>query len=251
MKYLIYISILLFSFQNFAQNDAQKFNRTKWKELKGKIKYKKTPREEDRGFGGGDSGSDKRFYERNTDSKEYRENRSNRQYERANKPERRDSPSSDFSDFGNIANILMIILAVFFIAFIIYQIAFKNKKNYSSNAEIEEEQEEFDINTLKKSDLELALEKALAAEDYRRCIRIYFTFILKELSTNNDIYWERDKTNYDYLSEMSKNKDFHGFRNSVDVFEIVWYGKRNINLELYKQLEPEYKLYLEKITKSE
>lgn len=251
MRKLIFILIILISVNSWNQNsDVQKFDRAKWKELKGKLKYKRGPNEQlDRS--NGDRSSEGWWEEgqegRNEGDKSYRD----RKGSSSSRPESssRDSSFDVNGGLSGVAKVILIILAAVLLAFILFQIFFKDKNNEFQNAEIKEDPEEFDINTIQKSDLEIALEKALAEKDYRKCVRIYFAFILKELSTNRLILWERDKTNFEYLSELKDKKEFHGFRNSVEIFEIIWYGERAIDEDIYHKIEPDFKNYLNQITK--
>lgn len=252
MKYFIYIALFLFSFQTYGQTNPQKFNRAKWEELKGKIKYKKSPPKSNSSKSWeGDSSIDPS--DGNTNSKKYREDRGNYREGDSGTSRAKEKPDSDDSSFntggwGGVAKVLMVIVAIILIAFILYQLLFKNKSNAQVNTAIHEDQEEFDIHTIQKSELELALEKALKEEDYRKCIRIYFVFILKELSNKDLILWERDKTNYQYLNELKDAKEFHQFRTSVEIFEIIWYGERQLNLAIYEQIVPELKNFLNQLS---
>jgi hypothetical protein len=253
MKSWLYIAFLFLLVQSplnsFAQNNTAdgdsktKFNREKWQELKGKIKYRKAPTEDlsdlesssEGGGSGGGYGSGKN-------------GRGSRKYFKKKEKEREEESSSSHG-FSKVAQIIMIILAIFLIGLILYQLLFKNSSKTKFNTEVEEEIEEFDINTIQKSDLEIALENALKEEDYRKCIRVYFTFILKELSEKDLIFWEKDKTNFDYLKELKDQPEFHEFSNIVDIFDIIWYGKREIDAEIFKQLEPIFKNFLNRIGK--
>ena len=253
MQKISYILIFLIcSTSIWSQSDVQQFDRERWNELKGKLKYK---RNSDDGMT--DSGQDAAdsWYEpgqegRNVGEKDYREGSGSGSARSSSK-----RPDSDTSDsfggegLGPIAQVILILFAVAILMFILFRIFFKNHDPDYENIEIEEETEEYDINTIQKSELELALEQALAEKDYRKCIRIYFAFVLKELSKNRLIFWERDKTNYEYLYELRDKKEFSGFRNTMEIFEITWYGKRNIDEAIYKKLEPEFKNYLNQITK--
>ncbi len=247
MRIWIYIALFSFSLMGFSQDSHQKFNRTKWEELKGKIKYKKSPPSStNRNSSSSEREGDSYKY----DPDRYGEGRGSdgsngiREYK-----EEEESSSFNTGSGSGWATPIMIILGVFLVALLVYQFLFrKQSESIIENTEIEEDIEEFDIHTIQKSDLEIALEKALAENDYRKCIRIYFTFILKELSTNGLIEWEKEKTNYDYLRELNEKKEFHGFRNSVEIFEIIWYGKRMISKDIYLQLEPDFKNYLKQIS---
>lgn len=242
MKKSLFIAFLISIVSLWAQ-DEKKFDRGKWQELKGKIKYEKSvqfpPPNADEGSGDGNGIGSGGFGREGDEGTTRRRRRNTSQ----------DSDSSVSGGMGNLAYILLVIVAIVLVALLVYFFVFKNKGNpESENTEIEDDLEEIDIHSIEKSDLELALEKALKAEDYRKCIRIYFTFILKELSTTGRIQWEKEKTNYDYLRELDDQKEFHGFRNAMEVFEIIWYGKRNISKTIYQQLEPDFKNYLEQLS---
>ena len=95
-----------------------------------------------------------------------------------------------------------------------------------------------------KSELELMLEKALAEGDYRRAIRIYFIFIMKDLSEKEWIVWQKKKTNILYLREMRDKPFYEEFKQIVSIYEVAWYGKREINEKDFKSVEPDLKQLL-------
>lgn len=89
-----------------------------------------------------------------------------------------------------------------------------------------------------KSELELMLEAALADGDYRRAIRVYFIFIMKDLSEKGWINWQKKKTNLLYIREMKERPFSEDFNKTVSVYEVAWYGKRKITEADYKTVEP-------------
>ena len=84
--------------------------------------------------------------------------------------------------------------------------------------------------------------------DYRLAVRIYFVYVIKELSEKKWISWEKKKTNSSYLIEMRKRKEFNTFNDTVSIFEIVWYGKRKITQADYNSIEPYFKKLLASIS---
>ncbi|MEZ4938484.1 MAG: hypothetical protein R2799_12920 [Crocinitomicaceae bacterium] len=246
MRICITIVLFLFLVPSLGQ-ESKKFDRVKWEELRGKIKYKKSPAKTISRSSESSDGTDNGTYHRDSESYGDGEERSGSRSARE-KRERESADSSGFSSMGGLAKTILIVVAILLIAALVYFFVFKRKPDERlQNTVVEEEFEELDIHTIEKSDLELALEKALAEKDFRKCVRIYFTFILKELSSGGKIYWEKEKTNYDYLKELNNTKDFHGFRNAMELFEIIWYGKREISESIYLQLEPDLKNYLKQI----
>ena len=102
---------------------------------------------------------------------------------------------------------------------------------------------EWNPDLITKSELELRLEEAMLRGDYRACIRIYFTFILKEMIRLKRIKWKKDLTNFDYLLQVQSNKkiertDFESFSESIRIYDLVWYGEYDIKNEEYSELSP-------------
>ncbi len=90
------------------------------------------------------------------------------------------------------------------------------------------------------TELQRLLKEALDNENYRAAIRIYYLFILKDLSSRQWINWQKEKTNMHYLYEMQKQKVYNDFSQTVNYFEIVWYGKRDINQQQFKSIQPSF-----------
>jgi hypothetical protein len=160
---------------------------------------------------------------------------------------RNNSSSSNFSVSPLVGQVLLIIVVLILVALIFY--LFFKAPVAKSSKKIAQDISEISPTEIPKSELELMLEKALANEDYREAIRIYFIFILRALSEKEWIDWEKEKTNFSYLVEMRKNKYYNDFETSVSVYEIVWYGKRVLNKQTYSELEPTFKSLIERLEK--
>ena len=94
---------------------------------------------------------------------------------------------------GVIIQIIFWGLIIAGIAFIIYLIIFQEGKDANKKVNIKDIiQEELPPSEIPKSELELALEEALRNQDYRKAIRIYFLFTIKDLSEMNYIFWKKE-----------------------------------------------------------
>lgn len=91
---------------------------------------------------------------------------------------------------------------------------------------------------ISKTELELKLEDAIQREDFRECVRIYFTFILKELIRKNWIQWKKDKTNHHYIMEVASRPNSDVFRECVRIYDLVWYGEYEIDKSVFELLQP-------------
>ncbi|NOQ74665.1 MAG: hypothetical protein GQ574_21815 [Crocinitomix sp.] len=97
------------------------------------------------------------------------------------------------------------------------------------------------------TELQRLLQEALARKDYRGAVRIYFMFIVRDLAEKKHIKWEKEKTNFHYLREMSGKNEFHDFNVSVSYFEIIWYGKRELDADKFEQVRPNFTQFLDKL----
>ncbi|RMA64738.1 DUF4129 domain-containing protein [Ulvibacter antarcticus] len=82
---------------------------------------------------------------------------------------------------------------------------------------------------IKTKDIKKLIQKALDANDYRLAVRYYYLFILKKLSSAELISYEFDKTNNDYISEMSvtvttSENIKNNFRKATNIYDYIWYG---------------------------
>lgn len=150
-----------------------------------------------------------------------------------------DMPDIDAPDFlssGGFWKILLILLLLTALVWILY-IVIKNRKPGDRKV-VQDVENDWNPEVITKTELELMLEKATTEEDYRECVRIYFMFILKELTRKGWIKWRSEKTNYDYLLEMRSQADFDAFNEVVRIYDLVWYGDYAISREVYAQLQP-------------
>ena len=97
------------------------------------------------------------------------------------------------------------------------------------------------------TELQRLLKEALDSGDYRGAVRIYFIFIVRGLSEKGWIQWEKEKTNFHYLSEMAGKKGYDDFILSVTYFEFIWYGKREIDAAKFEEIQPNFTGFLDKL----
>ncbi|MEO9533677.1 MAG: hypothetical protein ABJG68_01660 [Crocinitomicaceae bacterium] len=267
-KLLFYISCLLLSLNSFGQAEGNELydhdlDENKWERIRDGIRYE-----------GSENGAGRQWtYESN---KEY--NESKRQHGTSNNgngtgngtgsgdgnggpsngaselpedqdtyesapPPRLNSPS--FEGLGAIGYVLMavFVIALVFLIYYMYVNTPKKGKKITSTFELE------DVNPteIPLTELQRLLQEALSKGDYRGAVRIYFIFIIRDLSNKNWIDWEKEKTNFHYLREMSGKKEYEDFNRSVSYFEIIWYGKRELDAQKFEQIKPNFTQFLDKL----
>ncbi|MCH2198441.1 MAG: hypothetical protein MK081_06635 [Flavobacteriales bacterium] len=100
---------------------------------------------------------------------------------------------------------------------------------------------------LPESDLERYLRLALESDDFRAAVRIYYLMCIQQMSELNIIEWEKEKTNYDYLLEISASEYYYDFSQLTLAFEIIWYGDAEVTKDTYEQLAPSFQRFIQQI----
>jgi hypothetical protein len=157
------------------------------------------------------------------------------------------SSSSVPSTGGGSATVILIIMGGILVALLVYMIIVSFKDKNKKVIVTETVENKLENLTITKSELELALEAALKNNNYREAVRIYFIAVIKEMKDRNWIKWEKKKTNYNYINEISGKKQQPEFITATRAFEIVWYGNRSIAKDEYHQIEPVFKNLLKSI----
>jgi len=98
---------------------------------------------------------------------------------------------------------------------------------------------------------ESEIAKAVAQQDYRFAVRLWFLRSLKELTDKNFISWKIDKTNSDYYYELSGSKLQKQFGSVSLLYDYVWYGEFGLDELKYRDAEKELHGYFSEIQKSE
>jgi hypothetical protein len=91
-----------------------------------------------------------------------------------------------------------------------------------------------------ESDLDRYIREALDKENYPMAVRLYYLAIIKELSLKKWIKWKKDKTNRDYIRELSTTDWHSNFRSVTIMFEKVWYGKKELGgMDFRSSVQPQ------------
>lgn len=143
-----------------------------------------------------------------------------------------DAPSTS-QGFWKILLIIVLIVAAMLLVFFLV----RNKKPADKKVVVDVEND-WNPEVITKTELELRLEAAMANEDFRECVRIYFTFILKELIKKGWIQWKKEKTNHHYVMEMGTRAGTLQLMECVRIYDLVWYGEYQIDREIFEMLQP-------------
>ena len=106
-----------------------------------------------------------------------------------------------------------------------------NTKEQGNVSITEEEQ------IIKNEDIPALIKEAIKQKNYRLAIRYYYLLSLKHLTDNNSINWEPQKTNEDYIKEISTSSLKDSFKNITRIYDYVWYGEFGVDALRFEALK--------------
>ena len=139
---------------------------------------------------------------------------------------------------NNYAENILRFFAILIIGFVLYFVLkflmskegnyFFSKKNKKFN--IADQDLEENIHEINFAETIAHLERN---SDYRSAVRYHFLSVLKKLSDKKLIAWNPEKTNKDYLSELSKTPFKYDFKELIYIFDHIWYGEIEVDKNNY------------------
>ncbi len=96
-----------------------------------------------------------------------------------------------------------------------------------------------DVEDIAEVDLDARLGAALGRGDLREAVRVRYLLVLQALDGARALAWRRDKTNRQYVAEVSAARAdlAEPFGAVTRAFDAVWYGERAVSEALYGRLE--------------
>lgn len=149
--------------------------------------------------------------------------------------------------FGTIILSLIILALLVLIIYLVVKQIDKGDARVHANDLNEFTLEELEKN-LPETDLERFLRLALEQNDYRAAIRVYYLMTLQKLNALKHIRWEPEKTNNDYIIELSGSDHQKPFRKLTLTYEVIWYGEAPIDLERYEKVAPDYTRFIANVS---
>lgn len=119
---------------------------------------------------------------------------------------------------------------------------FSNRKNTSL-----EDPEDFDIVTATPQTFLDLIKNAENAGNFRLAIRYYFLYALNIMSNKKLIKIEEDKTNSEYLNELTDKKINEQFYKVLYVYNYTWYGEFDVSKPQYNTAKSNFNNLLKSI----
>ncbi len=148
---------------------------------------------------------------------------------------------NNFQFNGSALNVLAYMMIVVLILTVIY-LVFSNVKK---EKQISNENDfAIEIEDLEEIDASQGFKQAIMISDYRSAIRMQFIKVLQMLQEGSYIQWRPEKTNRDYLAELTSTKFRSKFRELAGIYELVWYGNTSIDQTHFNQLNPVFDQFI-------
>ncbi|MEZ4805515.1 MAG: hypothetical protein R2852_08555 [Bacteroidia bacterium] len=130
--------------------------------------------------------------------------------------------------------VLLLILAIYKL------VPYYKERNLKIKKKLIIKTDDLDIDEIKNLEIQSPLEQALKLGDYRLAYRLKYLGVLKELIDRNLIYYKKEKTNYEYLIQLSGKSVYEPFRQLTFSFDGIWYGDLPIDESKFHALEPHF-----------
>ncbi len=100
---------------------------------------------------------------------------------------------------------------------------------------------------LAKAELNDPIKQAEAGENYALAIRLYYLKALQDLMQRKLIRWQKDKTNGQYVRELSPTGLHFPFKNLTHIFDYVEYGEYPVEQSEYRFYKKQFDAFLREV----
>jgi hypothetical protein len=120
--------------------------------------------------------------------------------------------------------------------FFLYASSKKNKLNFEEAPE-----------NIQELDFDKHIQDAIRKKDFRLAVRLSYLLVLKELTLKGLITWSSEKTNDEYIREIRENKIRDQFAHNTLMYEYVWYGDFEIDLDNFSKISATFQAFTRQI----
>lgn len=148
--------------------------------------------------------------------------------------------------------VVSIILAIVFVGFVIIRIANAEKSWFWKSSEKGRKGSNYfeDFEHVADLDFLKLIETAIKNKDYKVAIRYFYLQMLKDLNDKKLITWKADKTNSDYIAEISSVKLKDKFSKTALIYEYIWYGDFLIQEDIFESARESFIAFEESINRA-
>ncbi len=135
-------------------------------------------------------------------------------------------------------------LAVVFVAFVLYKLFFTEgffQRSYAKTNVTRLEDESSELST--NADYAKLVALAVSKGNYRLAVRYLFLQTLQKLALKGLIQFASDKTNYEYVKELTGKSLKNDFAALTLNYEYVWYGEFEVDELIFNTIQHKFKQF--------
>ncbi|MBK7762478.1 MAG: hypothetical protein IPI46_03790 [Bacteroidetes bacterium] len=149
---------------------------------------------------------------------------------------------------SGIFKAILFILVGILVLVIFYHLVLKNENLFGKQKLKKTTPENLDYEEIETfTEWDKALQMALAENNYRVAVRILFLQTLQQLDDKNYIRFEKEKTNWHYVTQLKGTAYEANFSMLTSYFDYVWYGEFKIDHALYNEIETRFSIFQKEI----
>lgn len=96
------------------------------------------------------------------------------------------------------------------------------------------------IEDIQSADLQKELDQAISAGNYALAVRYLYLMAIRDLDQKNLLDWKKDKTNHDYLRELSGTATYAPFDRLTYYYDYIEYGEFPVGKESFERVQSIY-----------
>jgi len=144
--------------------------------------------------------------------------------------------------------LLWLIIIGGFAAFVIWYLSYSNVGLFrKAPKQIYVEGEEPETDDIFRINYPGEIEKAITNKNYRFAVRLMYLQLLKNLSEKNIINYKQERTNFDYLLQLSSTSYYHDFFRVTRNYEYSWYGHFDVNAGIFDIIRSDFENFERKV----
>lgn len=149
-----------------------------------------------------------------------------------------ESATGIFAFIVKILPYLILLAVVLLIIKFFLKVNSTNRANRAKNKPVVNITEEEEL--IKSKDLPKLIQQAIEQKNFRLAVRFYYLMLLKQLEAKELIAWEQQKTNEDYIKEISIKNIKSTFTDLTHLYDFVWYGNFEISEIEFSKVEADF-----------
>lgn len=142
-------------------------------------------------------------------------------------------------------DVLIYVILILIVFVLVYLIVKKGKFN-QTNQNIElTDPTSIDEHNIDEIKFELLQKEALRIGDYALAFRYGYLNVLKGLRSKNLIFYKKERTNFEYLNQLSGTEFSEPFGKLTLQFDKTWYGDYPMDQEVFNDIQPVFEQIME------